>query len=48
MVDGEGIDNGQAKELSCKTVAEWLVEVYDNIPEEIGRNTWKKEGFEWF
>jgi hypothetical protein len=29
-------------------VAEWLLDVYNNIPEEIGMNIWKKEGFEWF
>ena len=48
MVEGEGIVNGQAKEPSCKMVAEWVVEVYNNIPDAIGMNAWKKEGFEWF
>ena len=48
MVDGEGIVDGQAKEPSRKVVAEWLIDVYENIPETIGRNAWKKEGYEWF
>ena len=48
MVDGDGIVNGQAKEPSCKMVADWLMEVYNNIPETIGINAWKKEGYEWF
>ena len=48
MVDGEGIVDGQAKELSHEMVVNWLVEGYNNIPEEIGRNAWKKEGFEMF
>jgi hypothetical protein len=29
-------------------VADWLVDVYSNIPEETGKNAWKKTGFEWF
>ena len=48
MVNGEGIVDGQAKEPSCKVVAEWLIDVYKNIPETIGMNAWKKEGYEWF
>ena len=48
MVDGEGIVDGQAKEPSRKVVAEWLIDVYENIPETIGMNAWKKEGYEWF
>ena len=47
-MEGEGVVDGRARELSCEIVAEWLVEVYSNIPEEIGKNSWKKEGFEWF
>jgi hypothetical protein len=27
---------------------EWLIDVYTNIPEDIGKNAWKKMGFEWF
>ena len=38
---------GQAKEPSRKLIAEWLVEVYTNIPVGMGRNTWKKRGYEW-
>ena len=47
MVDGDGIVNGQAREPSCKIIADWLMEVYNNIPETIGSNAWKKEGYEW-
>ena len=32
MVEGDGIVNSQAKEPSCKMVAEWLVDIYNNIP----------------
>ena len=38
MVEGDGIVDGFAKEPSCKMVAEWVVQVYDSIPEEIGQN----------
>jgi hypothetical protein len=48
MVDGEGIVNGKAKEPTGKMVAEWLVDVNENIPETIGMKAWKKEGFELF
>jgi hypothetical protein len=47
MVDGEGIVAGQAKEPSRKLIAEWLVEVYTNIPVGMGQNAWKKRGYEW-
>jgi hypothetical protein len=47
MVDGEGIVAGQAKEPSRKLIAEWLVEIYTNIPEGMGQNAWKKRGYEW-
>ena len=42
MVDGEGIVAGHAKEPSRKLIAEWLVEVYTNIPVGMGWNAWKK------
>jgi hypothetical protein len=48
MVEGEGIVNGKAKEPSRKLVAEWVVNVYNNITDVVGMNAWKKEGFEWF
>ena len=38
MLDGEGIVNGVAKEPSRKMVAEWLLDVYKNIPGKIARN----------
>ena len=47
MTEGEGIVDGVAKELSCKLVAEWIVKVYDDIPEGVGRNAWKNMGYEW-
>ena len=47
-VDGDGIVNGQAKEPSCKMVADWLMELHNNIPETIGINARKKEVSKWF
>ena len=47
MVNGDGILEGKAKEPSRKLIAEWVVEVYNNIPAETGRNAWKKRGYEW-
>ncbi len=38
MLDGEGIENGVAKEPSRKMVAEWLLDIYKNIPSEFARN----------
>ncbi len=48
MLEGDGITNGVAKEPSQKQVVEWLLDVYNNIPREVGRNAWKKKGYEWF
>ena len=36
------------RNIACKVVAEWLIDVYENIPEMIGMNAWKKEGYKWF
>ena len=47
MTDGAGVVNGIAKEPPHKQVAEWLLEAYTMMPEEITRNAWKKEGYEW-
>ena len=47
MMEGDGIVDGVAKEPSRKMVAEWVDQVYESIPEEIGQNTWKKQGYEW-
>ncbi len=47
MTEGEGIVDGVAKEPSRKLVAEWIVEVYSNIPEEVAQNAWKNTGYEW-
>jgi hypothetical protein len=48
MLEGEGIVNGAAKEPLRKLVAEWLVDVYSNIPGQTVRNAWMKKGYEWF
>ena len=47
MMEGEGIVEGVVKEQSCKLVAEWIVEVHSNIPEEVAQNAWKNTGYEW-
>ncbi len=47
MMEGKGIVDGVAKEPSRKLVAEWIIEVYDDIPEDIGRNAWKRRGYKW-
>ena len=48
MTDGGGIVNRRAKEPSRKQVAEWLVDAYTNIPEEVGKNAWLKTNFASF
>jgi hypothetical protein len=48
MLRGEGIVNGFAKELSRQLVAEWVVNVYTNLPAQIVRNVWMMTGYEWF
>jgi hypothetical protein len=48
MTEGDGIVDGIAKEPSQKNVANWLVNVYKDIPEKIRKNAWEKTGFEWF
>ena len=48
MMDGDGIVNGVAKEPSRKLVSEWLVDVYSNIPEAVGRTAWLKTNYVWF
>jgi hypothetical protein len=47
MTEGDGIVDEAAKAPMRKMVAEWLVEVYNIMPEGIGRNVWKKTGSEW-
>ena len=47
MMDGVGIMNGIAKESPRKQVAEWLLEAYSTMPEEIRRNARKKQGYKW-
>jgi hypothetical protein len=48
MMDGVGMVDGIVKETAPKMVAQWLVNMYTNIPEEIGRNAWRKNCFKWF
>ena len=48
MIDGDGLVNSVAKEPSRKLVAEWILEVYNNIPGQTARNAWMKRGYEWF
>ena len=48
MTDGDGIVNWVAKEPSHKLMSEWLVDVYSNIPEAVGRNAWLKTNNAWF
>ena len=48
MVMGEGIVNGAAKEPMRQLVAEWVVEVYKNLPAQTVQNVWMKTGFEWY
>lgn len=48
MIEGEGIVDGAAKEPSRRLVAEWVLDVYNNFPNQIARNAWMKKGYEWF
>jgi hypothetical protein len=48
MIAGDGIVDGVAKEPSRQLVAEWVVDVYMNLPAQTVRNAWMKSGFEWF
>jgi len=47
MMVEDGIVDGVAKEPSHKLVVEWIIQVYEDIREEIGRNVWKRRGYEW-
>jgi len=44
---GEGVANGIAKEPSRQQVAEWLVDAYTHIPNQVARNAWMKQGYVW-
>ena len=46
MTEGDGMVDGVAKEPSHKLVVEWFVQVYEDIPEEIGQNARKWRGYE--
>jgi hypothetical protein len=48
MFNGGRVVDSVAKEPTRKLVAEWIICAYKNITEEIGENTWKKTGYEWF
>jgi hypothetical protein len=45
---GEGVVNGIAKEPSRQQVAEWLVDAYTHIPNQVAWNVWMKQGYAWF
>jgi hypothetical protein len=45
---GEGMVNRIAKKPSRQQVAEWLVDVYTHIPNQMARNVWMKQGYAWF
>ena len=44
----EGVANGITKEPSHQQVAAWLVDAYANIPNQVARNAWMKNGYVWF
>jgi len=44
----DGIINEKAKEPSRKQVADWLVDAYTNIPQQVGQNAWLMTGYSWF
>ncbi len=44
----DGIVDGKAKEPSRKQVADWLVDAYTNIPQQVGQNAWLMTGYSWF
>jgi hypothetical protein len=48
MIEGDGIVNSVAKEPSRRLVAEWILDVYKNIPCQTARNARMKSGYEWF
>ncbi len=43
-----GFDDGVMKTPTRKMIAEWVVPCYNAISVEVGRNAWKKRGYEWF
>ena len=47
MVSG-GIVNRKAKDPSRKQVADWLVDAYTNIPQQVGQNASLMNGYSWF
>ena len=48
MTDGDGIVSGVAREPSRKQITEWLVDAYQNIPQDVGRSSWLKTNYAWF
>ncbi len=37
MMEGDGIVDGVAKEPFCKMMVEWVLQVYESIPEALGK-----------
>jgi hypothetical protein len=48
MIEGDGLVNSVAKEPSRRFVAEWILDVYKNIPCQTARNARMKSVYEWF
>jgi hypothetical protein len=45
MMEVKGMVDWKVKEPTREIVLEWLVNVYNDIPENIVKNAWKKMGF---
>jgi hypothetical protein len=48
MISGGGVEDGVAKLLARRQVAEWITGAYKSITKQTARNAWKKMGYEWF
>ena len=47
MTEGDEMTAGVANKPTRKLLTEWIVGAYKNVSKEVGRNAWKKNGFEW-
>lgn len=48
MLNGGGVEDGDAKPPARRQVAEWIVRAYKSITKQTDRNAWKKMGYQWF
>jgi hypothetical protein len=48
MLNGGGVEDGDAKPPARRQVAELIVRAYKSITKQTDRNTWKKMGYQWF